>query len=232
MSNYVTTKSGVKIYNQWQDNIVIDSDAIHIGKSRLASENSEDALTWNVFRTLSYVKPNSLWLNHIFNPIKFEHDDEHTQTFWRPFTQPDSYPYREGTTYVDFCVENEACLIFIEAKFKSQISASTTNDSERNQVIRNIDVGSYHASQSNKDFYFFLLTPQKHQTDLVTRYENSDSLADELSHRTDTIDFEQLANRVYHIHWETIVDLLRDKIFQNQADQPFDKLETWLDGKF
>ena len=69
MPKYVTTISGVKIYDDWRDNIVIDSDAIHIGKSRLASENSEDALTWNVFRTLSYTKPNSLWLNQIFNPI-------------------------------------------------------------------------------------------------------------------------------------------------------------------
>lgn len=232
MPKYVTTISGVKIYDDWRDNIVIDSDAIHIGKSRLASENSEDALTWNVFRTLSYTKPNSLWLNQIFNPINFKHDAEYRQIFWKPLPQPDSYPHSEGTTYVDFCVENEECLVFIEAKFRSQISKSTTNDPERNQVIRNIDVGSYHASQSNKDLYFFLLTPQKHKTDLVTSYQDSNTLADELSHRTDSIDYEQLASRVYHIYWETIIDLLRDITFQNQADNNFAKLLKWLDGKF
>jgi hypothetical protein len=62
------TSSGVKVYDNWRDNIVVDADAPplawkaaryifggHTSVARqplLASENSEDALSWNLFRTL------------------------------------------------------------------------------------------------------------------------------------------------------------------------------------
>lgn len=62
------TRSGVKVYEDWRDNIVVDADAptlewkagrdifgTHTSVPRLpylASENSEDALSWNLFRTL------------------------------------------------------------------------------------------------------------------------------------------------------------------------------------
>ena len=241
MSNYVTTKSGVKVYKQWQDNIVIDADNPAIAKqsakgyyrglakglSRLGSENSEDALTWNIFRTLRYV-PAPLWIHSITQPTPTDSDTIKLH-FWKNYAPPPTYPHAEGHSEVDLAIETDSALLFIEAKLYSKVSQPI---SKRNQVIRNIDVGSYHASQSNKDFYFFLLTPEKHKTDLVVRYQDSHTLADKLSHRSDPIDFEQLANRVYHIHWETIIDLLRDKTFQKQADNTFDTLLRWLDGKF
>ena len=62
------TASGVKVYDDWRDNIVVDADAPPLlwkanhnifgantsvpGRPYLASENSEDALSWNLFRTL------------------------------------------------------------------------------------------------------------------------------------------------------------------------------------
>ena len=65
---HTITPSGVKVYDDWRDNIVVDADApppvwkarrdifgrntsVH-GRPYLASENSEDALSWNLFRTL------------------------------------------------------------------------------------------------------------------------------------------------------------------------------------
>ncbi len=244
MSKYVTTKSGVKVYEQWQDNIVIDADNPAIvsqsakgyyrglakGLSRLGSENSEDALTWNIFRTLQNM-PVSMWLHSIIQPFPPDVDSA-VLHFWKSYAPPPSYPYAEGKSEVDLAIETDTALLFIEAKFGSPVSKNTSGNKKRNQVIRNIDVGSYHASKDKKDFYFFLLTPEKHKTDLVTRYQDSHTLADELSHRTDAIDFEQVASRVYHIHWETIIDLLHDKTFQKQADKPFDTLLAWLDGKF
>ncbi|MDY7079081.1 MAG: hypothetical protein SXV54_19375 [Chloroflexota bacterium] len=65
---HTITSSGVKVYDDWRDNIVVDPDAPPLvwkagrgvfgthtsvpGRPYLASENSEDALSWNLFRTL------------------------------------------------------------------------------------------------------------------------------------------------------------------------------------
>lgn len=65
---YTITSSGVKVYEDWRDNIVVDPGAPPLawkagrgvfgtytsvpGRPYLASENSEDALSWNLFRTL------------------------------------------------------------------------------------------------------------------------------------------------------------------------------------
>jgi len=65
---HIITSSGVKVYDDWRDNIVVDPDAPPLvwkagrdvfrthtsvpGRPYLASENSEDALSWNLFRTL------------------------------------------------------------------------------------------------------------------------------------------------------------------------------------
>ena len=66
---YVESKSGVKVFSEYQDNITIDKDNPILkkkaeyprerytrgkvkGLSRLGSENSEDARSWNLFRKL------------------------------------------------------------------------------------------------------------------------------------------------------------------------------------
>jgi len=68
---HIITRSGIKVYEDWHDNIVVDADSPAVtwkanrdtfgsntsvpGMSRLASENSEDALSWNLFRTLEKI---------------------------------------------------------------------------------------------------------------------------------------------------------------------------------
>lgn len=65
---HTITASGVKVYEDWHDNFIVDADAPVLawkaqrdifgtntsvpGCPYLASENSEDALSWNLFRTL------------------------------------------------------------------------------------------------------------------------------------------------------------------------------------
>jgi hypothetical protein len=67
--SFIISDSGVKVFEDWRDNIVIDAgnpviiwkaslprekynEGVVAGLSRLGSENSEDALTWNYFRTM------------------------------------------------------------------------------------------------------------------------------------------------------------------------------------
>jgi hypothetical protein len=65
---HTITRSGVKVYHDWRDNIVVDASAPPLlwkagrdtfgantsvpNHPRLASVDSEDALSWNLFRTL------------------------------------------------------------------------------------------------------------------------------------------------------------------------------------
>src|SRR5688500_20153242 len=61
------SKSGVRLYDDFRDNLIIDRYDPTLARMRgskrdkLRSENSEDALTWNVFRSLAQVDP-SFWL--------------------------------------------------------------------------------------------------------------------------------------------------------------------------
>lgn len=69
MNKYVISDTGVKVYIDYKDNIIIDKDSKVLetkadkkreeysrgrvkGLKRFGSENSEDAKTWNLFRTL------------------------------------------------------------------------------------------------------------------------------------------------------------------------------------
>jgi len=69
MEKYIISDTGVKVFKDYRDNIIIDKDNPTLrnkaklpketynrgkvkGLSRLGSENSEDAKTWNIFRAL------------------------------------------------------------------------------------------------------------------------------------------------------------------------------------
>jgi hypothetical protein len=61
----------------------------------------------------------------------------------------------EGASEIDVVIEAPSWVWFIEAKYRSDISLGTTNRPERDQILRNVDVGSYYAGV--RDFYFSLL---------------------------------------------------------------------------
>jgi len=71
----------------------------------------------------------------------------------------------EGPTEVDVLIETHGALIFIEAKYLSDIDYKTAYDLHRDQIIRNIDVGTYQAAKQGKRFFFILLTPEFYKHD-------------------------------------------------------------------
>jgi hypothetical protein len=100
---HTITRSGVKVYVDWRDNIVVDAHAPAVtwkanrdtfgshtsvpGVSRLASENSEDALFWNLFRTLEKMGR----LDAIARPLGL--DDDFQVLYWyRPWDVADPLP--------------------------------------------------------------------------------------------------------------------------------------------
>ena len=162
------SKSGVRLYDDFRDNLVIDRYHPNLAsmrgakRERLRSENSEDALTWNVFKSLGQIDP-SFWLpllrQKAFPNAKAASVAQIVTThLWMEVHPPPSlrlHQKDEDPSEIDIVIETEVSVWFIEAKFKSDIGTKTTNNLTRDQIVRNLDVGSWYAGV--RDFYFALL---------------------------------------------------------------------------
>jgi hypothetical protein len=191
------SKSGVRLYDDFRDNLIIDRYHPDLAtmrgskRDKLRSENSEDALTWNVFRSLTQIDP-GFWLpllrqkafpdaQPLFRPQLV------TTHLWMNVNPPPAlrlHQRDEGVSEIDVVIETEVSVWFIEAKFKSDISTRTTSNATRDQVIRNLDVGSWYAG--TRDFYFALLIMDAEKSpkgvEMVTALGKS---VPELPHRPD-----------------------------------------------
>jgi len=250
--DYVLSDTGVRVFVDFRDNLIIDKDdpaviaqgnnfkytrGIVWGLSKIGSENSEDAMTWNTFRTLSKIHPPQ-WFPVLFPGIKLK-DREYDELkihFWQEVPPPPKRPVREGNTQVDLILETSETIIFIEVKYRSEISLSTTYDPERDQIIRNVDVGSYVAKEKGKNFYFLLLLPSSNDISIqtLTGYRNNPSLVKEKigDYRDDIKDFNSLAKHMSSLYWEDILKLLKNKDFQQKGGIDLNELIEWLKKKF
>lgn len=178
-----SSPSGVRIAPDFRDNLIIDRydsafASMRAGKlEHLRSENSEDAVTWNVFRSLRQIETEA-WLPELLriglpganvalsNPVAV--------TLWNSVPPPPSLVAlgAEGDSEIDVIIECPAWVWFIEAKYRSDISLKTTVRPSRDQVLRNIDVGSYYAGV--RSFFFSLLISDETKSplgaDAVSRY--------------------------------------------------------------
>lgn len=166
-SDHEKSPSGVRIASDFRDNLIIDRYHpvfLRMRSSKIKhmrSENSEDALTWNVFRCLRQINPEK-WFPQFFQsafPNKEipPFNKSCVIKLWQNVNPPlKLLEYGdEGESEIDICIESADWVWFIEAKLNSDISQKTTTRLNRNQVLRNIDVGSYYSGV--RDFYFSLL---------------------------------------------------------------------------
>ena len=161
------TPSGVFVFDDFRENLIIDRyDPIFNTMrgekiEKLRSVNSEDALTWNVFRSLRQVSP-AYWFPRLFARA-FPADAVPCHQvvglhLWPKIAAPPALRLLqkdEGDSEIDVLIETERALWPMEAKYRSDVSERTTNNAQRDQVLRNLDVGSWHAGL--RDFYFTLL---------------------------------------------------------------------------
>ena len=105
--------------------------------------------------------------------------------------------------------------MLVEAKYKSDISERTTYDDERDQVIRLIDVGSWHAGsgdprdreRSPSKSYVIVLQygdAQTNSEEVVGRYQDNPSAIERaLPYREDLTraDYERLALSLAFVRW-------------------------------
>src|SRR5579872_4085576 len=142
--------SGVQIAAEFRDNLIIDRyDPVfadmRAGKLKhLRSANSEDAVTWNVFRSLRQITPEA-WLPRLwhkaFSQIPCPPDKKTVIRLWHGVPPPPGLLVGgdEGISEIDVVMETATWVWFIEAKYTGDISLGTTTRPERDQILCNID---------------------------------------------------------------------------------------------
>jgi hypothetical protein len=237
-----TSKSGVKIYDNFRENLIIsryDNQFVNMrGKKieHLRSSNSEDALTWNYFKSLREINPEA-WLPRLFE-YSFNNGyiyplDNISINLWKNVSAPPSITEiqkDEGDSEIDIIIESNQFVWFLEAKYTSDISLNTTNNENRDQIIRNIDVGSYYAGV--KDFYFSLIYFDENKSKVgigkIAEYKNlkSDELKKILPHRHDSL---ENIKGIGCLKW---VDLFKDKLNINNPceEDIYDKLCDYVEN--
>jgi hypothetical protein len=179
------SKSGVRVADDFRDNLIIDRyDPVFIRMraskvKHLRSENSEDAVTWNVFRSLRQIEP-GVWLPDLVRralpgqpalPVEAT-----TVSLWLRVKPPAGLLAQadEGPSEIDVVLESPSWAWFIEAKYRSDISSGTTTRPLRDQVLRNVDVGSCYAGV--RSFFFSLLVESAERSpvgaETVARYQD------------------------------------------------------------
>jgi hypothetical protein len=158
--------SGVLISEDFRTNLIIDrydpvfADMRASKLKHLRSANSEDAVTWNVFRSLRQIAPEA-WLPTLwqsaFPLLTCPVDLRVVVKLWESVAPPLGLLAGgdEGPSEIDVVVDAPSWVWFIEAKYRSDISTGTTMRPDRDQVLRNIDVGSYYGGV--RQFFFSLL---------------------------------------------------------------------------
>ena len=240
-----TTKSGVRISDDFRDNLIIDRyDPVFATMSasklrQIRSENSEDAVTWNVFRSLRQIDP-AFWLPELAQR-GFQHADPPSAdgavvSLWPSVEPPPALLAGgdEGKSEIDVAIQGPTWVWFIEAKYRSDISTATTTRPERDQVLRNIDVGSYYAG--TRDFLFSLLVASPKASPLgaaaVARYRDfAETRALLRGHRPDG-----LANlrAVTLLTWSDMAAVLsdaRDSVARIDERHYADRALEWMQVK-
>jgi hypothetical protein len=218
---HTLSPSGVLIAADFRSNLIIDrydpvfADMRASKLKHLRSANSEDAVTWNIFRSLRQITPDAwlpaLW-HRAFPSVMCPTDLKAVVKLWESIPPPLGLLAGgdEGISEIDVVIEAPTWLWFIEAKYRSDISTGTTTRPERDQVLRNLDVGSYHAGV--RQFFFSLLISSERNSPLgaqrILEYANLSIPRQRLeAHRLDGL---QNLKAVSQLTWTALVDVLRE----------------------
>lgn len=234
MNDYTISDSGVRVWNRPEGHPLLrDTDLSHPkfrdkltevnpkgrvkGLPRILSENSEDALTWYCFSPL--LRDSDKRLQVLKELLYSAFPGEETTTlgnfggsaelvFWPKLSPPDTRSIREGLSEPDLMITSGRALILVEAKFKSCVSTKTSYDDSRDQVIRLLDVGSWHARSVGLARNYVIVLQygdaETNSEDIVGRYRcNPEAIRRALPYRTDLTesDFQRLSGSISFVRW-------------------------------
>jgi hypothetical protein len=137
----------------------------------LMHPTSEHVVLANVFGVLKNLSPNAAinpWLSAV-TASRVIASNKWRFSFWQRQHKP--IGSIEGSTEVDLVIESEAFVTFVEAKMNAAPSNGTKADPERNQLVRNLDVGYRSAAQQGKAFALVYVTPDSVGPDIIARIQ-------------------------------------------------------------
>jgi len=136
----------------------------HAGQT-LVHTTSEDVVLSNVFgvvKNLPHDLVLSRWIDDVTG-IRIRENQWHV-SFWEKQEKPQWID--EGSTAVDLVLDCEDALVFVEVKMDAPASSGTRHNLDRNQLIRNLDVG-YARANGKKQFAVIFLTPDVSEPDII-----------------------------------------------------------------
>jgi hypothetical protein len=139
----------------------------------LVHQGSEDVLLSNVFGVVKNLPAKHVlapWLRAVTGLSAA--DARWAFSFWEK--QPRPIGIREGSTIVDLVLDSEVALVFVEVKLDAPASTGTTDTPDRNQLVRNLDVGFHRATDAGKPFALIFVTPDTAEPLLVDSIRSGD----------------------------------------------------------
>ena len=137
----------------------------------LIHPTSEHVVLANIFGTIKNLSADAAlnpWLQKITHSSVLP-TNSWRFSFWEK--QPRPIGSIEGNTEVGLVLQSEDCLVFVEVKMEAEASTGTKADPERNQLIRNLDVGFLRVGAEKKSFALIYVTPGLSQPEIVARIQ-------------------------------------------------------------
>ena len=233
--------SGVFVADDFRDNLIIDRyDPCFVRmraskRAHLRSENSEDVVSWNVFRSLRQIDPVA-WLpllfERAFGIVGERPSLSTTVELWQSVAPPPALLENgdEGISEIDIVIENPSWVWFIEAKLTSDISTGTTTRPDRDQVLRNLDVGSYYAGV--RDYFFSLLIRDPSRSPMgvqvIDEYKDLNRVRDKLPHRSDRLKNLRAVGLLTWSHLAQVLDAARSRVKRPNEHAYAQRCIDWL----
>lgn len=119
------------------------------------------------------------------------------------------YKKRGGPTEVDVTLELAGTVVFVEAKYRAGLSKSIAYDKERDQIVRNLDVGLNYSQKAKKHFFLLIITNERRPLELLTYYrEHPTELERKLPYRVGL----DLISSLAWTNWSEIMNTLKEKL--------------------
>ncbi len=125
----------------------------------------------------------------------------------------------EGDSEIDISIHNGVVTVFVEAKLGSDISARTTYDPDRNQIVRNIDCLLDDARGTVPLFWMLVRDSGQGRayTQLLYQYrENPSKLVESLPHRDASV-VSEVAQRLGIVLWKDFVQAVPKPPFNDDT---------------
>lgn len=228
-----------QLHEHFKDSLLIDKfdpqlELWHKRKlEKSQGETQEDAMVWNVFRTLNQID-RKLWVEQLFY-IAFQNELSHPTDqiqikLWKKIRPPKSLTINEGKTDIDIIIESDTFVWFIEAKYKTDIVLNTGNRQTRDEIIRNIDAGTNYSRK--RHFYFSLLILDRYNSPigfrLANEYGNSENkVRESLPHRAEL----PYPKGISVVHWKQVHSLFKTiYLYSKNKYERFiaDRVSYWL----